>query len=169
MTATTAARSTLVKELLVPAALLLFAGYLLVGILAMRIPEGTAFPGPRFFPGIIAALVAALSLLQIGIALRAHRAAEAAPEEEPADDPDPRFDRRSLLWVLGGFLGFVLLLDLLGWLLGAGALFWCVARAFGSRAVLRDAVVGLSVAAAAYIAFDMMLGLSLPSGLLGGL
>ena len=63
----------------------------------------------------------------------------------------------------------MLLLDLLGWLLGAAALFWCVARAFGSTAVLRDAVVGLSVAAAAYIAFDMMLGLSLPSGLLGGL
>ena len=43
-----------------------------------------------------------------------------------------------------------------------------MARGFGSTRPLFSLVVGLTVSSLAYIAFDMTLGLSLPSGLLGG-
>ncbi|MEH3088843.1 MAG: tripartite tricarboxylate transporter TctB family protein [Microbacterium arborescens] len=89
-------------------------------------------------------------------------AADAAPARPV------RVDVRSLAWVVGAFLGFAFLLDILGWIIAAGLLFWCVARAFGSTKHLGGLVVGLTVSSIAYIGFDMVLGMSLPSGILGG-
>jgi putative tricarboxylic transport membrane protein len=77
-------------------------------------------------------------------------------------------DVRSLLWVVLSFLGFAFLLEILGWIIAAGLLFWCVARAFGSTRHLGGLVVGLTVSSIAYIGFDMVLGMPLPSGILGG-
>ena len=53
-------------------------------------------------------------------------------------------------------------------MLAAAVLFWCVTRGFGNRSPLTAAVVGLTISSLAYIGFDMGLGLSLPSGILGG-
>jgi putative tricarboxylic transport membrane protein len=66
------------------------------------------------------------------------------------------------------FLGFAFLLEILVWIIAAGLLFWCVARAFGSTRHLGGLVVGLTVSSIAYIGFDMVLGMPLPSGILGG-
>ena len=70
--------------------------------------------------------------------------------------------------MVGGFLLFSLLLEFLGWVIGAALLFWCVAQGFGAKKPLMSLIVGLTVSSLAYIAFDMALGLSLPSGILGG-
>jgi putative tricarboxylic transport membrane protein len=64
---------------------------------------------------------------------------------------------------------FSLTLDLLGWVIAAALLFWCVARGFGSTKPLASLVVGFTLSSLAYIAFDMALGMSLPSGILGGI
>ena len=75
---------------------------------------------------------------------------------------------RSLLWVVGSFLAFALLLEVLGWIIAATLLFVGVVRGFASSRWLFNALVGLTLSSVIYIAFDMLLGLPLPSGILGG-
>ncbi|MBL3700047.1 tripartite tricarboxylate transporter TctB family protein [Leucobacter luti] len=190
-------RAVLFKELIMPALLAGFATYLVIGNLTMRVPEGTAFPGPRFFPGLIATgLFLFAALLALG-AVRAWRrsgtterhtvgvgddafellsaehdavgagAADLDPADPASGGTPVRVDWRSLAWVVLPFIAFALLLPVLGWIIAAGLLFWCVSRAFGLRRPLASLVVGLTVSSIIYIAFDLTLGMSLPSGVLG--
>ncbi|MDQ1126769.1 putative tricarboxylic transport membrane protein [Microbacterium sp. SORGH_AS 505] len=171
--------AALLKGLTMPVILVAFATYLVVGIVTMRVPEGTAFPGPQFFPGIIAA---GLYIFAATLAVGAIREIRATPDaltaeieaaraeaagEEPAAKP-VRVDIRSFAWVVLSFLAFAFLLEFLGWIIAAGLLFWCVARAFGSTKWLQSLIVGLTLSSLAYIGFDMALGMPLPSGILGG-
>lgn len=191
-TGTAGSTGELLKNLAMPAITAAFATYLLIGLFTMRVPEGTVFPGPKFFPGIITAGLYLFAILLAVGAVRKHRAgADAlvpADVEGPTDDPDAEGPEGSLLltdegaepasssgavhwpslaWIVGAFIGFALLLTVLGWIIAAALLFWCVARGFGSERVLGNLVVGLTVASLSYILFGMLLGLSLPSGILG--
>jgi len=177
--------AALVKHLIMPGLLLAFATYLLLGIVTMRVPEGVAFPGPRFFPAIITAGLYLFAVLLIVRALR-DRTEAIARLEQSGEEIDLLTDEEaealasgsgsakrvgvdwgSLAWIVGSFIGFALLLPLLGWIVAAMLLFWCVARAFGSRRAVYNLVVGLTASSIAYIVFDMLLGLTLPSGILG--
>lgn len=169
--------AVLLKGLTMPVIISAFATYLVVGIVTMAVPEGTAFPGPQFFPGIIAAGLYALAAALVVSAIRELRAAPAARvaelEAEAAGEQVTRIrpvrvDVRSLAWVVVPFFAFAFLLEILGWIIAAGLLFWCVARAFGSKRPLQSLAVGLTVSSVAYIGFDMLLGMPLPSGILGG-
>lgn len=168
----------LLRELTMPIVLAAVILYLVYGIVTMEVPSNAAFPGPRFFPGVVAAVMTVLVLVQTVTAVRDWRRGTLVELGEDDDQrrqsglvveagTRSRLDVRALAWIVGGFLGFALVLEMLGWVIAAGLLFWCIARAFGSRRVLMDLVVGLTVSSLAYIAFDMLLGLSLPSGILG--
>ncbi len=74
----------------------------------------------------------------------------------------------SLAWGAGGFAAFALILEFAGWILAAALLFWCVARSMGSRKPLFDLTVALTFSSLVYLAFAVLLGLNLPSGILGG-
>ncbi|PPF83071.1 tripartite tricarboxylate transporter TctB family protein [Pseudoclavibacter sp. RFBJ3] len=182
--------ATLLKGLTMPLVIAAFATYLLSGIFTMKVPEGADFPGPQFFPGLIAAgLYLFAALLAVGAVreLRATAASSSTMTEEEllaraladdealaaagsADAPRKvRVDVKSFAWVVGSFLVFSLTLDLLGWVIAAALLFWCVARGFGSTKPVASLVVGFTLSSLAYIAFDMALGMSLPSGILGGI
>lgn len=190
-------RTELLKQLIMPALLLAFAGYLAIGMLTMRVPEGTAFPGPKFFPALIASGLTLFAILLAVQAVRAHRASAALARAEAlrgleegetgvvADQTAPGsttatgdpahaeparrvgVDWRSLAWVVGSFLAFALVLPTLGWIIAAGLLFWGVARGFGAGKPLASLIVGFTLSSFVYIAFDMVLGMSLPSGILG--
>lgn len=183
------------KELTTPALFTAFAVYLIVGIVTMEVPAGTAFPGPAVFPGIVAAALLLLAGLLVVRAVRQLRAGreprgrvEPGLQAEGTSTTDAgvegasgvgegaaggvpqrsvRVDWRSLLWVVVSFAAFALLLHVLGWIVGAGLLFLGVAKGLGAPGWLRPLVVGLTVAALSYIAFDMVLDLSLPSGIVG--
>lgn len=154
------------KALIMPGVLVAFAVYLLVGIVTMRVPANAAFPGPQFFPGIIAA---GLFLFAGILAVGAVRGALVTPtaDEEQTGDRAVRVDWRSFAWVAGSFLVFAFVLGILGWIVAAALLFAGIARGFGQRRMLFALLVGLTISSLSYIAFDMGLGLSLPSGILG--
>ncbi|MFS0712389.1 tripartite tricarboxylate transporter TctB family protein [Microbacterium sp. 2P01SA-2] len=167
--------AALLKGLTMPVIITAFATYLLVGIFTMKVPANAVFPGPQFFPAIIAGGLYVFAAALVVSALKEMRETSAArPDITDAESDGSaaarpvRVDVRSLLWVVLSFLGFAFLLDLLGWIIAAGLLFWCVARAFGSTKHLGGLVVGLTVSSIAYIGFDMVLGMPLPSGILGG-
>lgn len=176
------------KELTVPALLTAFAVYLIVGIVTMEVPEGTSFPGPEFFPGLVAAALLLLSGLLVVRFVRQQRAGTGVDETQPTTasvavldvtgaevdqvevampERAVRVDWRSMAWVVVSFAAFALLLQVLGWIVGAGLLFLGVAKGLGAAGWLRPLVVGLTVSSLSYIAFDMLLELSLPSGIVG--
>jgi putative tricarboxylic transport membrane protein len=170
--------------LLVPGVLFAFSTYLAIGMLTMRVPAGAASPGPQFFPTLLAIagyVVAVLLTVQIirhpETPVPATFSADddvsdaARAEAEAAAQVRYRFfsDWRSVAWAAGGFLAFALLLPVAGWILAAALLVWCVARAMGSTRPLLDVAVALTMSSLAYLAFDVALGLELPSGVLGGL
>ena len=178
------------KELTVPALLAAFAIYLIVGIVTMEVPAGTSFPGPEFFPGLIAAALLLLAGLLVARFVRQQRAGAdaAANESEPTTasvavldasgaevdqvevampERSVRVDWRSMAWVVVSFAAFALLLDVLGWIVGAALLFLGVAKGLGAAGWLRPLVIGLTLSSISYIAFDMLLELSLPSGIVG--
>lgn len=159
----------LIRDMIMPGILLAFATYLLIGSFTMNVPEGTIFPGPRFFPGIVIIGLYLLAVVLIIESIRERR----HDERWQGDMVDPTaidhiaIDWRSFTWVVGGFLGFALLLSFLGWVIAAGALFWCVARGFGEKNLVAAAIAGFTVSSLTYIGFAMVLGLQLPSGLFG--
>lgn len=102
-------------------------------------------------------------------------------EDEPAADQKALAQARSadsthrthsdfvsLAWGAGGFLVFALLLEPAGWIIAAAILFWAIARSMGSTRPLFDLTVALTFSSLVYIAFAVLLGLNLPSGVLGG-
>ena len=150
--------------LVVPLLLAAFSTYLLIGILTMEVPEGTDFPGPKFFPGILMVVGYVLAALLVLHYLRTPE----HPEELSERTYRTHSDWSAVLWSVAGFLVFALTIEVLGWILAAALLFWAVARGVGSRRPLFDISLALLLSSAIYLAFSVGLGLNLPSGVLGG-
>lgn len=150
--------------LLFPLVLAAASTWIVVSNATMTLPEGTDFPGPRFYPTLLAVAGYVIAVL---LTLHYLRSPE-HPEETTGRSYAWFSDWGALAWCAGGFLAFALLLDLLGWILAATLLFWCTARGMGSRRVVFDGTLGLVLGSAIYLAFVPGLGLNLPSGLLGG-
>lgn len=81
----------------------------------------------------------------------------------------PPIDWRTVGIVLAGLTGFVLLLNPVGWLLSATALFWVVCFALGSKRPVFDIGVSALFAALIQLAFSAGLGLNLPAGVFEGI
>jgi putative tricarboxylic transport membrane protein len=146
--------------------------YLTVGILTMNVPEGAKAPGPQFFPAIIAGAAFVLAVLLAIQALR-HPEPPIATTPATADDAGRQYkthsDWKSLGIVLAAFLGFCLILEPLGWILSAAAMFWAMAYALGSRKRYFDPALALTFASFIQVAFSAGLGLALPAGILEGI
>lgn len=87
------------------------------------------------------------------------------------------FDWRGLGWLLAGLAMNLLLIDgyrvgetqvipQFGFIIASTVVFSFTARAFGSRAFLRDALIGFALALVAYIGFDRVLGYQIGSGMI---
>ncbi len=158
--------SGIAKALAMPLVLAAFATYLVYGIVTMKVPPAAAFPGPQFFPGLIAA---GLYVFAVILGIGAVRALAASPTTDAGESGERSVgvDWRSFAWVVGSFLAFSFLLGILGWIIAAALLFAGIARGFGHVRPLFALLVGVTISSLTYIAFDMGLGLSLPSGILG--
>ncbi len=71
--------------------------------------------------------------------------------------------------IVAAVAGFALLLNIVGWILCASALFWVVSRALGSKRAIFDISIALLFASLIQLAFNAGLGLNLPGGFLEGL
>jgi putative tricarboxylic transport membrane protein len=185
------------SELAVVAVLYAIATFLTIGTITMNV-QGKSAPGPQFFPILVCiVLYLAATLLAIQI-LRSpkvpdntvhpghgqfsadmlHDLGHLGKEEDAAyDAPSPApgktwktySDWRTVGLLIGGVVAFVLLLEALGWIISAAALFWLVAYALGSRRPIFDIGVGLLFSSIIQLAFGAALGLSLPAGFVGGI
>ena len=186
------------SEFAVVAVLYAVAIFLTIGTATMNV-QGKSAPGPQFFPVLVCiVLYLAATLLAIHI-LRTPNvpdntvhpghgqfsadmlhdlghlgkeedaAYEGAHSETPGKTWKTYSDWRTVGLLVGGVVAFVLLLEPLGWVISAAALFWLVAYALGSRRPIFDAGVGLLFSSIIQLAFGAALSLNLPSGLVGGI
>lgn len=151
------------SPLIMPGVVGAFSLFLLVGG-AMLDAGGAEFPGPRFAPVIVGG---------VGLVLALALALEVLRKPEPVADSTPGKYRTysdfvALAWVIGGFLAGALLLPVLGWILAGALLFWCTAHGFGSRRPAFDVLLSLFLSSVVYLIFGTVLGVVLPSGIVGG-
>jgi putative tricarboxylic transport membrane protein len=71
-------------------------------------------------------------------------------------------NRSALARLVLGLVLFIPLMSVAGFVAAGTVLFVCTASAFGSRRWRRDALVGLTVCAAVYTTFTLVLGVPLP-------
>lgn len=186
------------SEFVVVALLYAVAIFLTIGTLTMNV-QGKSAPGPQFFPilvCIVLYVVATLLAIQIirspkvpdnavhpgsgqfsadmlhdlgHLGQEENEAYDDAPSQNPAKTWKTYSDWRTVGLLLAGVVAFVMLLNPLGWIVSAAMLFWVVAYALGSRRPVFDVGVGLLFSSIIQLAFGAGLGLSLPSGFVGGI
>jgi putative tricarboxylic transport membrane protein len=93
----------------------------------------------------------------------------AATPTDAAGSASSGSDHKTVLITIAGFAGFIVILPFVGWLISAAALFWVIARAFGSKRPLMDIAIAVIISSVVQLAFGAGLGLSLPAGFLGGI
>ena len=125
----------------------------------MTIPVSPIYAkvGPTVVPMITAIALALLGVLLLFSALTGGW----QPEEEKAVTPD----RPALLWIIAGLVLNVLLITCAGFTIASIVLFICVARGFGSKAIVRDAAIGAAFALMAYFGFAQTLGINIGAGI----
>jgi putative tricarboxylic transport membrane protein len=139
-------------------ALLVAAGAVALFFVALQIQVRAAdvLWGARLFP---VAVMTALALTGILVAVSEFLARDGGGAE--ANEPN---DWKALAFVLAGLVLFGLIVEPLGFVIAAAALFVSVSRGFGSERLLLDAAIGVVLGALIYILFARVLGLFLPGG-----
>ena len=147
-----------VGETIIAAGVLVLAAVILWQTAIIPVSPIYAKVGPTIVPYITALGLAVLGLLLLYSALKGGW----QPEEEKEITPD----RPALLWVIAGLTLNVLLITYAGFTIASVVLFVCVARGFGSKAILRDAGIGAAFALIAYFGFAQTLGINIGAGIL---
>lgn len=144
------------------------AGVLLLGIaatvVAAGLPESGGYSGvgPNFAPRLVAAGLVLTGVWLLGEAFTGGW--RAAVPDDPALRGDHPFVPAGFVWVAGGLIAQMALIQNAGFVIAAGALFTCVARGFGSTRWLRDAGIGLLLGLAVFSFFVHFLNVNLPGG-----
>lgn len=143
-------------ETLIGAGLLAFALVVLTETAQMPVSPLYTKVGPRVLPYMVAGGLVVLS----GCLL----AAAARGGWQPAEEREQVLHWRGVGFVALGLLLNVLLIGPLGFTAASTLLFVLVAYGFGSRQVLRDALIGLALALIAYFGFAQALGMNIGAG-----
>jgi putative tricarboxylic transport membrane protein len=138
-------------------ALLVAAGAVVLLLVALQIPVRAVdmLWGPRLFP---VAIMVALALTGVSVAVL--ELFFGGGGERPAEPNN----WKAVAFVLAGLLLFGILVEPLGFVIAAAALFVSVSRGFGSERLALDAAIGVALGAAIYFLFARVLGLYLPGG-----
>jgi len=147
---------------------LLALGVIALGVFfvveTLAVPSATGYSqvGPRAYPWVISIAMILIGAWLARDALTGKWIGESRRPDAPA------FDLTAFVFISLGLILDMLLITRAGFVIASVALFACVARAFGSRRLVLDVIIGLALALAAYVGFDHGLGLDLPAGFLEG-
>ena len=146
--------------LAISVAVVALALFVFVELPSIPADGGYSAVGPRFAPMLVG-----IGLLVIGLLLL--RQALAGGWRDMPPPPDEPLHAPSFGWIAGGLAVQMAIIALVGFTIAATLLFVAVARGFGSRRLAHDAIVGAVLAAAVFLFFTRVLGLSLPASPLG--
>ncbi len=125
---------------------------------ASQLPSdgGYAGVGPSFIPWVVSLLLLALA------ALLAYQVITGGFRNFVDAIAGVAVDYGGGLWVTGGVLAMAALITRTGFVIAATVLFVCVARGFGSRTPLRDAMWGAVIVLPVFWLFTLVLDVNLP-------
>jgi putative tricarboxylic transport membrane protein len=148
-------------ELAVSAALLVLGAFVLWAARGIPSIGGFSGVGPDAMPAIVGS-----GLVLVGLWLLAERLTGGwrQPEPHPVERGEHAFLAPGFVWVSAGLAAQMLLINTAGFIIAATALFVSVARGFGSRRPLRDALLGFVISLAIFLFFVRFLNVGLPAG-----
>jgi putative tricarboxylic transport membrane protein len=120
--------------------------------------------GPRVFPWVVSFVLIGLGLWLAADVLRAGK-----PGGEAAARTAEALDWNAFLTIGLGLVLHMALIGRAGFVIASTVLFVCVARAFDSRKLARNAAIGAALSLIVYVGFQYGLGLDLPAGFLAGI
>lgn len=124
---------------------------------------GYARIGADMVPMIVGVGLSLVGAWLLRDALTADGWREAVPDDAAERGEHP-FRLGAFLWVAGGLVGQMALVNNAGFVIAGLALYLCVARGFGSHRPLRDGFVGLVIALGVFLFFVQFLNVNLPAG-----
>jgi putative tricarboxylic transport membrane protein len=122
--------------------------------------------GPKPVPVFVGSLLILLAML---LAIAVARGSQGEAEAGEDIDLNQRVDLKTVLLLLGVFIANIVLIDLLGWVISGGLLFYGSAIALGSRHFIRDLVISAALSLGTFYGFAIGLGVGLPAGILQGI
>jgi putative tricarboxylic transport membrane protein len=151
-------------QLAVAAGVVALGGLMLWGSYHLPTGGGYAQVGPGVTPRIVG-----VGLLALGALLVREALAGGFLGVDEAEERGLGMDWAAFAWITAGLVAYGLLIVRLGFILSSTLLFMLVARAFGSRRWLLNAIVAALLAIAIFAVFNYGLGLTLPAGVLAPL
>jgi putative tricarboxylic transport membrane protein len=140
---------------------LAMAVMVLIGALLLPRDMGYSVIGAQAFPLAVAFLLAVVGAGLVWQAISGgFRFLPSGTEEEPAPS---RQRWQGAGWVSAGLLANALLIGQIGFVLSSTLLFMAAARAFGSKNVKRDLLIGLLIIVPVYLGFTKGLSVPLPA------
>ncbi len=134
-----------------------------IGLIDIDGAGGYSGLSPRFMPTLVALGLLVCGVMILVNAVRGRFVAgddelEASGEALPLS-PSAGID---LLWLIAGLLLHMLLIGWVGFIAASTLLMVFVARGYGSRKPIRDALVALAVTVPIWALFSQVMGISLP-------
>ena len=148
-------------EFLIGLGLLACAAVVLWQTLSIPVSPLYSKVGPTVFPYMTTAGLAVLAVLLMVAAVRGGW--------QPDEEKETPTDWKALAFVAAGLIANVLLIQPLGFTAASVVMFVLVCFGFGSRHPLRDALIALVLALAAYFGFARALGVNIGAGLVENL
>ncbi len=154
------------SELGVSVLLLLLGVLVLTDAVTMDVDLTQRGPvGPRTVPIAVGIGLLVIAVLLAVDVLRGGRGEAEAGEDVDLSEPA---DWRTVLLLVGVFLGAAVLIEPVGFPVAGALLFWGAAYALGSRHYDRDPLIAAVLSLLAYVVFNNLLGVPLPGGPLMG-
>ena len=148
-------------EFLIGLGLLACAAVVLWQTLSIPVSPLYSKVGPTVFPYMTTAGLVVLAVLLIVAAARGGW--------QPDEEKETPTDWKALAFVAAGLIANVLLIQPLGFTAASVVMFVLVCFGFGSRHPLRDVLIALVLALAAYFGFARALGVNIGAGLIENL
>ena len=129
----------------------------------MQLPEATGYAkvGPRLMPAIVSA-----GLILLGLVLMKEALFGGFRGVDETEAMATQTDWRAFAWITAGIVINGIVMVPVGFVVSGMLLFVLAARGFGSKAWVKNALIGLTIAAMTYAFFNYGLGLGLPRGIL---
>ncbi len=147
------------SHLAIGLAVLAFSAFFFVGLPGISDEEGYAGLSPRFMPTLVAIGLAVCGAL---LTWQGVRGGFRNMPEEDAELPSAPHSLPGFAWVAAGLVLNMALISTLGFVLSSTLLMVCVARGYGSRRIVRDALVGLLITVPMWALFEYLLSVNLP-------
>jgi len=135
---------------------------------ALRLSNSTGVDplGPKPVPVFVGGLMILLAAL---LAVAVSRGSRGEAEEGEDIDLSVRVDIKTVALLLAVFIANIALIDLLGWVISGGLLFYGSAIVLGSRHFIRDLAISAAMSLGTFYGFAIGLGVGLPAGILQGI